>query len=149
MELYEIAGSEGTVVRGIVFGLFTSEVLAKEGMEHIGEDLAGKVEIRKSGLKVNTMKAGSKVIDITAGRSAEEIIASRDENNYVEGYIQIHISDLIHNDHEGFLSVISEELVGSDLLMDVNYNAVGIADTNELILKVTGDVSLILDMGGE
>ena len=79
-------------------------------------------------------------------KEASEVLASRDENNRVEGYIQIHISDIIDNDYEGFLDAISEKLVGSDLLMDVNYDVVGLADEpNELILKVSGDVSMILE----
>lgn len=79
-------------------------------------------------------------------KSAEEVIASRDENNYVEGYVQIHISEMIDNDYEAFLDAISEELVGSDLLMDVNYDVVGLADEpNELILKVSGDASAIVE----
>lgn len=79
-------------------------------------------------------------------KSAEEIIASRDENNYVEGYVQIHISEMINNDREAFLDAISENLVGSDLLMDISYDVVGLADEpNELILKVSGDVSAIIE----
>lgn len=81
-------------------------------------------------------------------REASEVLASRDKNNYVEGYIQIHASDMIDNDYEGFLDFISEKLVGSDLLMDVNYEVVAQAKKmflNELILKVTGDVSTIIE----
>ncbi len=81
-------------------------------------------------------------------KSADEILAARDENNYVEGFIQIHVSDLIDNDYETFLDIISENLVGSDLLMDVNYEVVALAGKeypNELILKVSGDASTILE----
>ena len=69
-----------------------------------------------------------------------------DEDNYVEGYVQLHISDMIDNDYEVFLDILSEALVGSNLLMDVNYDVVGMADEpNTLIFKVRGDVSNILD----
>lgn len=81
-------------------------------------------------------------------KEASEILALRDENNYVEGYIRIHINDMIDNDYEGFLDFISEKLVGSDLLMDVNYEVVAQAKKmfpNELILKVTGDASTIIE----
>ena len=76
-------------------------------------------------------------------RSAEDVIAARDENNYVEGFISIHISTMIDNDLEGFLDIISEELVGSNLLMDINYDVVGLEDDNMIILKVRGDASEI------
>ena len=78
-------------------------------------------------------------------KGSEEVIASRDENNYVEGYVQVHISTLIDNDLERFLDIISEELIGSDLLMDVNYEVVGVEEENELIIKVRGDVSAVLE----
>lgn len=81
-------------------------------------------------------------------RTPEEVIASRDENNYVTGYVQLHISDLIDNDYEGFLDLLSTALVGNELLMDINYDVVSMADSinpNELIFKVTGDVSNIVD----
>ncbi len=78
-------------------------------------------------------------------KSAEEIIASRDENNYVEGYVQVHVSTLTDNDLEGFLDIISEELIGSDLLKDINYEVIGVEEGNELIIKVTGDVSGVLE----
>ncbi len=77
-------------------------------------------------------------------KSAEEIIASRDENNYVEGYITVHISDLIDNNLDSFLDIISEKLVGSVLLMDVTYDVVGFEEDNMIVLKVRGDVSNII-----
>lgn len=78
-------------------------------------------------------------------KNVEEVIASRDKDNYVEGYVMVHISDLIDNNLEGFLDIISEKLVGSDLLMDINYEIVGYRESNTLILKVSGDVSNIID----
>ena len=55
---------------------------------------------------------------------------------------------MIDNNYEGFLDFISEKLVGSNLLMDVNYEVVAQAKKmfpNELILEVTGDVSTIIE----
>ncbi len=80
-------------------------------------------------------------------KEAAEVIASRDENNRVSGYVEVHISDIINNEWCGFMKMLSEELIGSDLLMNIGYEVVGISDTdhNTLILKVTGDVSAILE----
>lgn len=90
--------------------------------------------------------------EIRAGlqMTPEEVIAKRDGNNYVEGYVQIHISDIIDNDFESFLDLLSNALVGSDLLMDINYDLVALADEkNEVIFKVTGDISNILETEDE
>lgn len=80
--------------------------------------------------------------------TVEEIKKFRDADNYIAGVISIHISDMIDNDLEGFLDRISTLLVNNECLMDVNYEVVGINDTekDEILLKVTGDVSSILEM---
>ena len=77
--------------------------------------------------------------------SADEILASRDENNYVEGYVKLHISEVIDSDLELFLDLLSNNLVGSDLLMDINYEVVALAEKDTLVFKVTGDVSNIIE----
>ena len=68
------------------------------------------------------------------------------KKNYVEGYVQVHISSLIDNDLEGFLDLLSVSLVNNELLMDINYDVVALGeDKNDLILKVRGDVSTIVE----
>jgi len=146
MKLYEIVGSKDSEFDGMTFGQFTSEELAEAGYETLPEEFREETEIKASGLKVNTVEVDGKVISFPAYREPEDVIASRDEDNYVEGYVQLHISDMIDNDYEAFLDILAEALVGSSLLMDVNYDVVGMADEpNTLIFKVTGDVSNILD----
>jgi len=77
---------------------------------------------------------------------ASDILANRDDNNYVEGYVQLHISSLIDNDYESFLDLLSISLVDSDLLMDINYDVVALAeDKNELIFRVSGDATTIIE----
>ena len=78
----------------------------------------------------------------------EEIKAQKDENNYVTGNIIISLGDAIDNDLEGFLDFIAIELTGNECLMDINYEEIGFI-SGGIILKVTGDVSSILEMEGE
>ncbi|MCA1320547.1 hypothetical protein LC085_11550 [Bacillus tianshenii] len=75
----------------------------------------------------------------------EEIKQNKDENNYVEGVLPVSLSNIIDNDLEGFLDIISEDLVGSPTLMDVNYSVVGHQDEWTVLIKVSGDASQILD----
>ncbi len=78
--------------------------------------------------------------------NSEDILANRDENNYVEGYVQLHVSSLVDNDLEGFLDLLSVSLVGSELLMDINYDVVALGeDKNDLIFKVRGDATTIVE----
>jgi len=65
------------------------------------------------------------------------------EDTYVEGVVVVDLSDIIDNDLEGFLDIISEKLCNSPLLMDSDYSIVG-HTANSLLVKVTGDVSGIL-----
>ena len=86
------------------------------------------------------------VIQAGLQKKAEEVLADRDENNYVEGYVQLHVSDLIDSDYEKFLDLLSVSLVDSDLLMDITYEIVKLADAkNELIFKVRGDASSVVE----
>lgn len=80
----------------------------------------------------------------------EEIRKLRDEDGYIEGCVAVPLSDIINSNFEEFLDLVALKLVDSDLLMDINYTAVGISNTDagdaNIIIKVSGDTSeLFLD----
>lgn len=75
----------------------------------------------------------------------ESLRAATGYDGYVKGEVYVHLSDIIDNDLEGFLDLISEALVGSTLLMDVNYNVVRVAEDGKLVLEVTGDPSMVYE----
>ena len=79
--------------------------------------------------------------------SEENIRKYADDNNYIKGIVEVHISDLIDHDLEDFLDIISTRLVGDELLSDINYDVVGLHpdDKNIMYMLVSGDVSLILE----
>ena len=79
--------------------------------------------------------------------SQEDIQKFSDENHYIEGIVKVHISDMIDNNLEGFLDLISIGLVDSDLLMNVNYSVLGLCEDepNTLYLLVSGDASMVLN----
>lgn len=79
--------------------------------------------------------------------SQEDIQKFSDENHYIEGVVKVHISDMIDNNLEGFLDLISIGLVDSDLLMDVNYSVIGLCEDepDTLYLLVSGDASMVLN----
>lgn len=83
--------------------------------------------------------------------SQKHIQEFSDENHYIEGVVKVHISDMIDNNLEGFLDLISIRLVDSDLLMDVNYNVIGLCEDepDTLYLLVRGDASMVLDDAGD
>ena len=80
----------------------------------------------------------------------EEIRRLRDKDGYIEGCVAVPLSDIINSDFEEFLDLLALKLVDNVLLMDINYTAVGISDTDagdaNIIIKVSGDTSeLFLD----
>lgn len=74
----------------------------------------------------------------------EAVCRYKDDNNYIRGIVKVELSDMIENDLEGFLDLISEKLTGSPLLMDIGYEPVSVSE-EELYLLVSGDVSEICD----
>lgn len=74
----------------------------------------------------------------------EAVCRYKDDNNYIRGIVKVELSDLIENDLDGFLDLISEKLTRSPLLMDIGYEPVSVFE-EELYLLVSGDVSGILD----
>ena len=72
----------------------------------------------------------------------EEIRALIDENCTISGIVRVELSDLIDNDFEGFLDVLSEKLIDDLSLMETDYKIVGFEGDTILHLKVTGQVKL-------
>ena len=58
--------------------------------------------------------------------------------------VKVSVSELIDLNLEGFLDLLSELATGSALLMDINYELIGVdIDEQAVILRVTGDTSEI------
>ena len=86
----------------------------------------------------------TKVDYLTQPLTIEAMKRQMEENDEVTGIIRIELSDAIESGLEWFLDFISEELTGSPLLMDVDYEVLA-ADIDWIYLKVTGDASNIIE----
>ena len=73
----------------------------------------------------------------------EEMKQQMEKENQIHGFVRIHLSEVIDNDLEGFLDIISEQLTGSPFLMNISYN-VDHTEADDLILYVSGDASDII-----
>ncbi len=66
---------------------------------------------------------------------------------YVTGVVEVEPSELVDVDYEGFLDLLGQRLVGSDLLMDITYEAIGWNPEKKAVrYQVTGDASGAYDM---
>lgn len=83
----------------------------------------------------------------------ESIKDAMPESNpmYVSAVISCHISDMIDRDYEQFLDYIAIQMCNNDLLMDIDYEVVGLDtdDKNTVYLLVSGDVSNIIETDDE
>jgi hypothetical protein len=67
-----------------------------------------------------------------------------DAKGWVRGVIPLDLSDLIDNDLEGVLDLMSERLTGGPLLSDISYRVRG-HDGNTLHIEVEGDAGMAFD----
>ncbi len=72
----------------------------------------------------------------------KNVLAARNEDGQVEGYVHMHMSDMIDSSYENFLDILSDALIGNACLQDITYSAVTLCDNepNTIILKVSGYV---------
>ena len=82
---------------------------------------------------------------ITKPLTIEEMKNRINEDNYINGIVSVELSDLIDNDFENFLDIISEKLTNSPCLMDVSYEVVGSGNGDTIYIKVMGDITDIID----
>lgn len=66
--------------------------------------------------------------------SEKEIRDNMNKNNIIEGVVKVHLSNLIDNDLENFLDLISVGLTGSDLLMDISYDILDVSKEEKNML---------------
>ena len=74
-----------------------------------------------------------------------EISAQFTATGRVEGVIAVNLDDLIEEDIESTLDLLSKSLTGTDLLGDIAYTAVGVTEEGLVLIKVNGDPAVLLD----
>lgn len=77
----------------------------------------------------------------------EEMKEKQDEDGFVTGCVAVPLTDVIDYDLEGFLDLLAIKLVDNETLMDIRYELVG-TESSDLLIKVTGNVSEILELEG-
>lgn len=75
----------------------------------------------------------------------EQIEETMDEHDFVSGVVEIGLNEFIEYTYEGILDLMSERLIGNDLLMAIDYDVVG-HEGNMLHIRVAGDVSEALGL---
>lgn len=119
-------------------GDITTAVLRTDGNEI---EVFGK-KIKDLGIKLKVQPEGNIQ---EKPLTAEELKEAVDEDNYVSVIVPIGLNEFIDNDLEGVLDSLSEATTGSTLLMDISYAVVGTDDDGNLLVRVSGDATDILE----
>ena len=121
----------------------------RKGMGACYSDIQAEALANMSDTSIIVMDPKSDMKSLEKPYTQSEMKELRDENGYVTGRVAVPLSDIIDNDLEGFLALLAEKLVNNDCLMDINYKAIGIENTESgdanIIIEVSGDVSEILE----
>lgn len=79
----------------------------------------------------------------------DEVRGALDDDGYVSGVVRVTLHDIIEsNGIDVFCDVLSNALIGDELLMDIGYTVVG-NDGNTLLIEVVGDPSESLGCDGD
>lgn len=71
-----------------------------------------------------------------------------DENGYITADVRLDIDDIVGVSLEDFLDKLSVGVTGDELLSDISYKATGVDDQGSIVLSVTGDPALSLEVFG-
>lgn len=71
----------------------------------------------------------------------EEIVEA-DENGFIAVQVEVDLSEIIDNNLEGVLDVLSEKATGTEVLSNISYSVVG-HQGNTLTVRVTGSIEII------
>lgn len=70
----------------------------------------------------------------------DDVLKLADKNGYITGVVRVAFSEVIENDIEGFLDILSERLLETDLLSELSCYVVGVEDGKSLLVQVYGHV---------
>ena len=76
--------------------------------------------------------------------SGEQVVI--DDNNFIDADVVLDVSALIDHDFEGFLDLLSLGATDTEILSEIEYKVIALTTQGNLIFRVRGNVSMILDM---
>jgi len=79
----------------------------------------------------------------------EQMRELSDKDGYIEAVVVTSFTDLIEGDRDSLLDNLSMRLTNSPMLMNMDYSIVGYLDEENLLMKVSGDVSEIVEKDEE
>jgi hypothetical protein len=75
----------------------------------------------------------------------DEIIAASNRNGFITGEVVIPLIDIVHLDLDSFYDRLAELLVDDIRLCEIDFDVIGTADNDCIVLRVSGDASAMID----
>lgn len=85
--------------------------------------------------------AKPKESDMLTPKQMQEMM---DTDGHITGIVAVDLSTIINDNIESLNDLVSEALTGTELLLDINYEIIGIQNRQTILLQVTGDATDIL-----
>jgi hypothetical protein len=82
---------------------------------------------------------------LTEPLTLDEIERQYNLTESVKGVVCMELNDMLEHDLDSFLDALGNKLTGSNLLMDISYQLVGVSEDHCMLIEVTGDPSMIFD----
>lgn len=84
---------------------------------------------------------------LTKPLTRDQLLQQVDDSGIIETHIAVDLAEIIDNDLEAFLDLLSERTIGSVLGCDIASEPVAVDEDGKIILRVRLDASMRLDGG--
>lgn len=119
---------------------------ANAGLRSVAESVwNGRVKATNTEPATSPIPSSGPYTLLNAPLTPAQLREGENTDGYVTGAVSVSPSDLIDNDLEGVLDILSERLTGTDLLEDISYRVIGAAD-DMIHVEVTGNPVSVLEL---
>jgi hypothetical protein len=74
----------------------------------------------------------------------EDILKNLDDNYFIYGEVVVDIDDIVNLDADEFLDFLSEEMVASDALLEIEYRPLSVDQDGRIVMGVYANPRIVL-----
>lgn len=77
--------------------------------------------------------------------TSKEILQNLDENNFIYGEIVVDIEDIVNLDADDFMDLLSDEMVGNDALLEIEYRPLSVNRDGMIVMGVYANPRIVIE----
>lgn len=117
----------------------------KNGLDEKARDLYRKAQddlaaARRWVRHLERLEKGERVLAVPLSRDEIKKQIEENEDRIVTGIVSVNLGSVIDDDVESFLDRLSRMLIGSETLMNIEYDVVDVLQNDYLLIRVSGEV---------